>query len=352
MSIEDQIFKRKHADIKKLLLYGFKEVNGKYLYSKEIQDHEFKIEIMIFNHQVIGKIYDLNFNEEYIAFRMKRVGNFASKIKEKYEMLLNDIANNCFIEDPFIFEQSNRLANLIDKKYGDQPDFKFENSPGIGVFCNPDNGKWYGIIMNIDKSKIDEGSGEVEILNVKLDPDKVLKLLDQDGFYRCYHMNKKQWITILLDNTIPDKIIMELIEESYNYTIHKKSNTNEWLIPANPKYYDLEEAFQKSNIITWKQSANIQVHNIVYIYVGKPCGSIMYQCEVLEVNIPYHYDDGILSMKKIMKLRLLQRYQQGQYPFELLKKFGVNAIRGPRYMPSKLSEEIKRRDKSESSSGD
>ena len=73
--------------------------------------------------------------------------------------------------------------------------------------------------MNIDKSKIDNTSSkEVEIIDIKLDPKKVESLQNQKGFYPAYHMNKKSWITILLDDTLTDKMIMDLIEESYTYT--------------------------------------------------------------------------------------------------------------------------------------
>ena len=31
-------------------------------------------------------------------------------------------------------------------------------------------------------------------------------------------MNKKNWLTIVLDDTIPDKEIIEYVTESHNYT--------------------------------------------------------------------------------------------------------------------------------------
>ena len=35
-------------------------------------------------------------------------------------------------------------------------------------------------------------------------------------------MNKKKWITIILDNTIEDEEIIAYIKESYNLTCNKK----------------------------------------------------------------------------------------------------------------------------------
>ena len=34
-------------------------------------------------------------------------------------------------------------------------------------------------------------------------------------------MNKKNWLTIILDDTIPDTEILKYLEESYNYTKKK-----------------------------------------------------------------------------------------------------------------------------------
>ena len=91
----------------------------------------------------------------------------------------------------------------------------WDDLPGCGVFRNNKTNKWFGIIMNVDKSKITKGKGEVEVINLKLDSNKILNLIKEDGYYKAYHMNKKYWISIILDNTIESKEIFRLIDESY-----------------------------------------------------------------------------------------------------------------------------------------
>lgn len=44
----------------------------------------------------------------------------------------------------------------------------------------------------------------------------IKELIKMDGFYRAYHMNKKSWISIILDNTLDNEIIYSLIDQSYN----------------------------------------------------------------------------------------------------------------------------------------
>ena len=67
--------------------------------------------------------------------------------------------------------------------------------------------------------------------------------------------------------------------------------------------------------ITWKQSNNIHVGDLVYLYVGSPYSAILYQCEAIEVNIPYEYQDKNLSMNRVMKIKLLKKYKEDQYTF-------------------------------------
>ncbi len=285
----------------------------------------------------------MSFGEEYTNFRVeKNTGSFTSKVKEEFKNLLKDIRNNCFTIEDFIYEQSNRIAKAIKEKYGDSPEFEWGKFPLYATFRNKDSKKWYGIIMNLDKNKLDEkATGEVEIIDIKLDPDEIKDLLKLNGFYPAYHMNKKSWITIILDNTISDENIMKLIEKSHSYTVINKNNAkNEWIVPANPKYFDIEKALKENNTIIWKQSTDVKINDIIYLYVAQPYSSIMYKFKVKKVNIPYEYKDENLKMQKVMKIDLITRYEKGKLSFNKLKDFGINAIRSPRYMPLELSEYI------------
>ncbi len=343
MTIEEEIFRRAKVNFLKLQEYGFIKEQDFYKYSKNILDNTFKIIIEVdYKGIVKGQVFDLSFNDEYTTFRVEHnTGSFVKKVRSEFESLLRDIKDKCFISEYFIYNQSNRIAKLIKEKYGDEPEFKWESSPGTATFSNKDSKKWYGIIMNIDKSKLEENtSGEVEIINIKLDPTKIKTLLTEKGFYPAYHMNKKYWITIILNDTIEDKLIMELISESYAYTVNKNKSNHEWIIPSNPKYFDIEKALTDSKTIMWKQSTDILENDIVYLYVGSPYSSIMYKFKVIKPNIPYKYSSDTVKMKKVMQIELIKKYEQGEFSFNLLKQFGVRAVRGPRYMPVELSKYI------------
>ena len=217
MSIEDVTFKKFKTNENRLISYGFIKENDTYKYSKTFMNESFRADICIdTTGKVQGKVIDLYLNEEYTNFRMENiVGEFVNTVKNEYIKILQDIANNCFEKQYFTFEQTNRITNAINQKYDVIPEFLWTTSPNHGIFRNVRNNKWFGIIMNIDKSKIiSEETGEIEVLNLKLDDD-VPKCLKIKGIYPAYHMNKKSWISIILDNTFLDKEILDLVDTSY-----------------------------------------------------------------------------------------------------------------------------------------
>lgn len=338
MNIEDEIFKRNSIVYDKLISYGFQKNGDKYIISKYIVNDSFRIDIEISDNGIVkGKIIDLSFNEEYTNHRIaSQKGEFVHMIREEFERFLIDIRDHCTTKNYFISNQANRISHFIIQTYGDTPEFVWDKFPGYGIFRNPNNNKWYGLIMNIDKSKIDTGNEEVEILNIKLDENEINTLLERKGFYKAYHMNKKNWITIILDDTIEDTEIISYIQKSHQFT----ERVDEWIVPANPKYYDIINCFNDTDTILWKQSNNIKTGDIVYLYVASPYSAILYKCKVLEVNIPYKYKDNNISMSKVMRIKLLTKYDRNKLTFDKLKEYGIKAIRGPRYMPSDLSKEI------------
>ena len=103
-------------------------------------------------------------------------------------------------------------------------------------------------------------------------------------------------------------------------------------------------AFEASNIVTWKQSSDIHVGDMIYMYVAAPHSSILYKCRAIEVDIPWQYSDDNISVNTAMKVELLEKYEPGTWSFERIKQFGVNAVRGPRSMPKELKYAIESKD--------
>ena len=338
MNIENEIFKRTNVDFKKLEKYGFKKEKNDYLYEKKFLDNDFKAIVIVNDKGVVsGKVIDLQVEEEYTNIRTEMTGEFVNKVRDGYKDILIDIRKNCFETNYFIFEQANRINKYIKDKYNNEPEFLWDKFPGYAVYRNENNNKWYGIIMNLDLSKLDNGTGEVEIINVKLNENKIQELLKQKGFYEAYHMSKTDWISIILNDTLKDEEIISLLDESYDLI----SEPEEWIVPANPKYYDVINAFNDTNEIIWKQSSDIHVNDIVYLYVADPYSKIMFKCKAIEVNIPYEYKDKNVCMSHVMKIKLLKKLDNKNYTFEYLNDLGIKVIRGPRKITEKISEKLK-----------
>ena len=57
-------------------------------------------------------------------------------------------------------------------------------------------------------------------VNLKCDPERALELRDQYEAVRPgYHMNKKHWNSVYLDDSLPDELITELIDHSYTLVV-------------------------------------------------------------------------------------------------------------------------------------
>ena len=243
-----------------------------------------------------------------------------------------------------------KIAKYLKKKYGTEPECLWKRYPRFAVFRHEDNRKWYAVIMNVTQDKIGEmGCDEIDIIDVKID-DLMLRdiLLQQEGYYPGYHMNKGNWITIVLDGTVAFDEVCRMIDVSYEITASAKKKQKfrqpkEWIIPANPKYYDIEHAFDDTDEIDWKQGAGIIKGDTVFMYVGSPVSAILYKCKVTEVDIPYDYEDKNLKITALMKIKLQKRYKPDKFTFDKLKsEYGIYAVRGPRGIPNSLSVALKK----------
>ena len=340
MNIENEIFKRTSVNFNSLLKYGFQKENDIYKLEKKFLNNEFKAIINIDDKgNVSGKVIDLQFNEEYTNIRTDMNGEFVNNVRENYKNILIDIRNNCFNINYFIFDQTNRISNYIKKKYNINPEFLWEKFPGYAVYRNKNNNKWFCIIVNIKLSTINKettSDEEVEVINVKVSETIVDELLSNKGFYEAFHMNKRNWVSIILDDTLVDDDVIKLVDISYENT----DEPTQWIVPANPKYYDVIKAFNDNDEIIWKQSSDIHVNDIVFLYVADPYSKIMYKCKAIEVKIPYEYKDKNVSMKYVMKIKLMKRLDSKNYTFEYLNKIGIKAVRGPRKINKDISDKL------------
>lgn len=110
------------------------------------------------------------------------------------------------------------IFHWVKEEYGTEPEYQWISFPQYAVLRNK-TGKWYGIVMDVPKNKFGIGSDDViDVLNVKADKMLIDLLIHEPGFYRAYHMNKTQWVSIFLDGTVSDETIRDFLAESYKRT--------------------------------------------------------------------------------------------------------------------------------------
>ncbi|NWF48950.1 MAG: MmcQ/YjbR family DNA-binding protein [Ignavibacteriaceae bacterium] len=64
-------------------------------------------------------------------------------------------------------------------------------------------------------------------INLKCDPERAVELRERyEAVLPGYHMNKTHWNTVIIDGSIPDKFIIEWIDDSYQIIIDNLSKAN------------------------------------------------------------------------------------------------------------------------------
>ncbi|MDO4520286.1 MAG: MmcQ/YjbR family DNA-binding protein [Erysipelotrichaceae bacterium] len=345
MSLESDLFEKLRADENRLLSFGFARAGDEYVFKAPLCGNTMHAVITVKpGGRPYGRVYD-EFDGEYVAFRPDGTrGTFASKVRGEYISLLEKIAAECFDQVPFSSDQANRIADYILREYRDTPEYIFAKFPEYAVFRHA-GGKWYALMAPVAENQIEGLAAKTVILNVKAKESRIAALLSKKGIYPAFHMSRGHWVTVSLDDSLADEEIFDLIAESRVLTGGSKLNTirSEWIVPANPKYFDLDHAFAMSDLLYWKQSSNVKKGDLVYIYYGAPYSELRYLCEAVETDIPFDgVNDGPINMETLMRLRKIQFFDGGLLNRKMLAGFGVTNIRGPRYMPAELKKEINR----------
>ena len=215
--------KNKKINNIKLLNYGFIKKDHSYIYKTKIYNNKFEAIINISKNQPTAALIDLENNEEYILVDIKGAsGNFVNRIKEEYENIIKDIIDKCMEPDIFKSLQANEIIKYVKEKYNDELEYLWQKFPNNAIWRNKKNNKWYGVLLVVKENKLAiESDKLVEIIDLRFQKENIHKIIDNNRFYPGYHMNKNNWITIKLDNSVKTKKIFELIDNSYNLSLKK-----------------------------------------------------------------------------------------------------------------------------------
>ncbi len=216
------MFENKKVNFDKLVQYGFACVHGKYIYKTELLDGEFCLTVCVTNKGDVGtEVVEVSTGELYTLHLIEGAnGSFVGKIREEYETVLQDIEEKCFELDVFKSPYTRQVIDFARKEYGDEPEYLWEKFPDNAVLRRKDTSKWYAAILTVKREKLGlEGDGKVEVIDIRMNPQEQESLVDNKTYFAGYHMNKKHWLTIVLDGSVGIEEIYSRIRTSYSLAV-------------------------------------------------------------------------------------------------------------------------------------
>lgn len=213
----EDIFKRKKLNKNKLEQYGFTHNGEFYLLQQEILNGSFTLYITIGENGIPDtKLIEKETNDEYVLYKTDAQGTFVGSVRTEIENSLRQIADTCYETAVFKTRQAQMLIEFVRKSYGDELEFLWTKFPDNAVWRRKDNKKWYGVILTVQRSKLGLDSDEiVEIVDFRLRPELMAEQVANENYYPGWHMNKKSWYTMILDESIADKELCQRVLESY-----------------------------------------------------------------------------------------------------------------------------------------
>lgn len=251
----DRELKNKAIDYDKLLKYGFVKENEEYIYKTYIQDNQFEVNIVISDAEKYSKLIDLENEMEFALVDVESAeGQFLGKLKQDYEHEIRAVIEKCTSKEVYKSNQAKEVIKYVEQKYYDKLEFLWEKFDDNAIWRNKQNNKWYGILLIIPENKLGlKSDKKVEIIDLRYQKEKIENIVDNKNVFQGYHMNKKSWITIKLDNSLDTKAIYDLIDNSYNLSIGNKCGlTGDSL---SQKVYDYLTIIPKGRVVTYKQVA-------------------------------------------------------------------------------------------------
>ena len=207
----------KRYNLTKLLEYGFKAVKNGYEYKVELMNGDF---VLTVNIDTEGKLStettEKDTGDLYTLHLTYSEGSFVGRIRDEYNSVLKDIAENCYEMEIFKYEYSYKVIDYIKAKYNDDVEYLWEKFPDNAIARRKDNKKWYLAILTVGKDKLSFDSKEnVEVIDLRAKSEEIQSMIKDFPIYPGYHMNKKHWISIMLDGSVGINEIFQRIDESY-----------------------------------------------------------------------------------------------------------------------------------------
>lgn len=222
--IINAVFYNKSPVFPKLLEYGFTMTNGDCLYQTDIMDGQMRLSVRITPADITTEVYDYAAESPYTLFLVQdAVGSFVGAVRTEYETVLKDIAEKCFQTEVFKSAAMKQIIAYLRTQHQVELEFLWEKFTDNAICRRKDNQKWYGVFCKIAKRKLGIDSDDpIEVAVIRMATADVPNAIASGKFYPAYHMNKKNWISVILDDYADMAELFSCIENSYLLAAKKK----------------------------------------------------------------------------------------------------------------------------------
>lgn len=119
-----------------------------------------------------------------------------------------------------------QLETYAKETYGTDVEQLPFNHEDYSILRHPDSGKWFAVFIVKSRAAFGlPGDGDAEVVSLKLrDPLLADLLTAQDGYLRGYPSSGWNWISVVLDGTVPFEEIRQWLDESFQATKSKAKN--------------------------------------------------------------------------------------------------------------------------------
>ena len=215
----DFIFRNKKVCFDRLPAFGFRQdADGGNRYGAPVTGGQFVLTVTVWaNGNISSELRDTDTGDLYtLHLNADATGAFVGQVRSECADILQKIADACCTDDVFKNRQTKMLLGYLQQKYRHEPEFLWEKFPNNAIVRRTDNKKWYAAVLTVAAGRPGlDNAAAAEILDLRGRPEDMEKLLDRQKFFPAYHMNKKHWYTVFLDDSLSDEELCRRTDESF-----------------------------------------------------------------------------------------------------------------------------------------
>ena len=207
-----EFFHRMRVKRATLQKFGFKTASTSWTYSAPIAGGALVCTVTVDASGAVKETTtDATTGDEYVQHRVAGAsGKFVGGVRCEIMALMKRIADSCFERDVFKTDLARGIIAFAESEWGEKPEFLWRNFPDYAVLRRRDTNKWYALVARLTADNVGGKRDDlVEAVNLRRTDS-----MDGPRFLPAYHMNKKTWTTIVLDETVGAEELQKLLTDS------------------------------------------------------------------------------------------------------------------------------------------